>query len=76
MIPDERLIATHTNSQGEQISLVRVPDSFKGQGILLTVHDDPPPLGSGTEAPMLLDLDTWRWLQKQMSANWPWALSE
>ena len=56
----------YTNSQNEKIELTRAStDQFKGQN-LLVLHDDPPPLGSGRQAVMLLDEGTIEWLAEQL----------
>ena len=52
-------LQSHTNSEGERISIhrVRKEGRFKGR-LLLVVHDD-----DGAEAPMLLDEGTRAWLR-------------
>ena len=57
----------HVNSENEVISINQLgPGPFEGQ-YLLVVHDDPPPQGSGQQAPMLLDEGTRKWLLKQLN---------
>ena len=56
----------HINSEGERIEIVRVGSGrFEGMP-LLVIHDDPPPRGSGIQAPMLLDEGTREWLAEQL----------
>jgi len=56
----------YTNSENEVVSIQKLGwGPFEGQHILV-IHDDPPPLGSGAEAPMLLDEGTRKWLQRQL----------
>lgn len=56
----------HTNTQHETIEVaVAGPGPFQGAP-LLVIHDDPPPVGTGTRAPMLLDAGTRRWLRAQL----------
>ncbi|MEM8866566.1 MAG: hypothetical protein AAGF31_13565 [Planctomycetota bacterium] len=56
---------SHINSQGERISIRKMSASHKFAGqYVLVIHDDPPPHGSGVEAPMLLDADTAAWLHE------------
>ncbi len=57
---------THFNSEGEQITISpALSPEFEGQPIL-TIHDDPPPAGTGRLAPMLLDQGTRDWLRTQL----------
>ncbi len=61
------VIARYTNDQGESLELCKAPKGY--DGIVLAVIDDPPPRGTGTEAPMLIDSGTWKWLQDRMREN-------
>lgn len=62
-MPD--LVAQHTNSEGERISIERVTTGdFAGQ-LLLVIHDD----GMlATRAPTLLDEGMQDWLRRQLDA--------
>lgn len=54
----------HSNSESELISIDRIEAGpFEGQ-YLLIIHDDPPPEGTGIQAPMLLDRGTRDWLRQ------------
>ena len=56
----------HRNMEGELIS-IEISDAPRFQGqLLLVIHDDPPPNGSGIAAPMLLDHDTREWLRNAL----------
>lgn len=58
----------HMNSQAETIDIVRANGGeFDGQ-LVLRIHDDPPPRGSGIAAPMLLDAGTCAWLAERLTA--------
>lgn len=65
----KRRIANYTNSQGEQFSVCLPPDEFRGRGLLIVIHDDPPPKGTNNFAPMLLDSAMWEWLQARVQEN-------
>lgn len=55
------VIASHTNSEGERITIERITadgHEFSGQ-LVLVIHDDPPLF---SQAPMLLDDETQEWL--------------
>lgn len=53
---------SHVNCQGERISIETRKIYGDTEVTCLVIHDDPPPLGSGIAAPMLLDRDTRQWL--------------
>lgn len=56
------VISSHVNSQGELITFEK--GELYGEPVdLLCIHDDPPPSGTGTRAPMLLDDSTREWLR-------------
>ena len=64
-------IGYHVNGEGERISVDLVPSGkFKGERILV-IHDDPPPNGTGTKAPMLLDESTVEWLLSILDPSTP-----
>lgn len=55
----------YINTQRETIKIRRAGSGrFEGRPILCIV-DDPPPMGSGIEAPMLLTRGTRDWLREQ-----------
>lgn len=57
---------THVNSEREKISIRKLAPGHPFAGnYLLVIHDDPRPLGTGTEAPTLLDVGTAEWLKQQ-----------
>lgn len=57
-MPDTYLTAHHVNTEGEFLTVEHLAfGPYAGQW-LLVVHDDPPPRGTGTRAPMLLDRGT------------------
>ena len=58
---------THVNSEGERVSIAR---SEKAGCMCLVVHDDPPPLGSGRIAPMMLDTGTVEWLRERVAPGY------
>lgn len=61
----------YRNSEGERIAIetCTAPD-FAGQPIL-SIFDDPPPHGTGTRAPTLLDEGAIRWLLDQLQGLTP-----
>ena len=60
-------MTSYTNSEGERVSIERATaPAFAGQ-LLLVIHDDPPPRGTGVRAPMLLDAGTRAWLVEQLT---------
>lgn len=57
------IVATYTNSEGEEMTIERVTrGDFAGQ-LVLVIHDDYP---SKVRAPMLLDEGTREWLLMQL----------
>lgn len=57
--------STYVNSQLEPIEICEA--EFEGKPVhLLVLHDDPPPEGTGTTAPMLLDEGTREWLKQRL----------
>lgn len=62
---DPEPLQTIVNTQGEKLTFeqVDVRHTVFGGQILLVVHDDPPPRGSGIRAPMLADPKTVRILR-------------
>lgn len=64
----ELTMATYFNSEGERVGIERcTAEPFVGKP-LLVIYDDPPPRGTGTQAPMLLDGGTVAWLTEQLAA--------
>lgn len=56
-------IASHSNSQGEKITIERVGTGEFAGHLVLVIHDDP--VGGWTAAPMLLDEGTRLFLIEQ-----------
>lgn len=54
---------SHTNSVNETITVELVTGGQFVDHFILVIHDDPPPLGAGITAPMLLDRGTRDWLR-------------
>ena len=53
----------HHNTQNERVTVETCESgAFAGQ-MLLIIWDDRPPRGSGKSEPMLLDINTIRWLE-------------
>ena len=58
------IVDEYWNSQREYITIERANmHPFEGD-LLLVIHDDPPPTGSGKAAPMLLDSGMIHWLHE------------
>lgn len=61
-------MAWHTNSEGEKIGVIA--GTLRDVIVeLLVVCDDPPPEGTGVQAPMLLDVSTRKFLIEQLTAR-------
>ena len=59
---------SHTNSQGESITVES--GELYGEAVdVLCMYDDPPPYGTGTRALMLLDDLTRAWLQSVLDSK-------
>lgn len=70
-----KTLARHYNSQNEKITIDRIlKGGYKGQ-LLLIIHDDHQPEGSGVKAPMLLDQSTIDWLVEQLSNGMKFPLA-
>lgn len=56
----------HINSQGEMVSIQDL--KLDGKPVkCLVIHDDPPPRGSGQQAPTLLDVGLSGWLEQEIA---------